>query len=283
MIKYMKSKQILILLIILLSFIIQPGQGQSYQDLPVYEQEISVLFDSLIKSGGDKVKMEVSQKIVSLFDRILLVDSSFYYPFDSLNNMGKVYSSDNLIRVYSWNIPLKNGMHKYVGYVQYLNKNTDSVHLIFLNNPSGVPPENDRDYDSANWYGALYYKILANECEGKVSYTLLGFRFNNFQTNTKIIEVMNVLEDEVRFGAPVFNLGKLIKNRIIFEYSARVAMMLRYDDELKMIVFDHLSPTEPQYEGEYQFYGPDFSYDGLKSTSCYWDLVEDLDLKNKLE
>ncbi len=279
----MRSKLVFILLTLILAFSTKPGKGQSYQDLPVYEQKISILFDSLIKSGGDKVKMEVSQKIVSLFDHILLVDSSFYYPFDSLQNMGKIYSSDQLIRVYSWNIPLKNGMHKYVGYVQYLNKNSDGVHLVFLDNPSGVPPENDRDYDSANWYGALYYKILANECEGKVSYTLLGFRFNNFQTNTKIIEVMKVMEDEVHFGAPVFHLGKVIKNRVIFEYSARVAMMLRYDDELKMIVFDHLSPTEPQYEGEYQFYGPDFSYDGLKFSPCYWNLVEDLDLKNKLK
>ena len=40
-------------------------------------------------------------------------------------------------------------------------------------------------------------------------------------------------------------------------------MMLRYDDKLKMIVFDHLSPSKPSYEGKYQYYGPDFSYDGL--------------------
>ncbi len=279
----MKSKLTLILLILLLSFYIKAGKGQSYLDLPAYEQKISILFDSLRKSGGDKVKIEVSQKIVSLFDRILLVDSSFYYPFDSLRNMGKIYSSDQLVRIYSWNIPLRNGMHKYVGYVQYFNKKKDRIHLVFLNNVSGVLPENGRDYDANNWYGALYYEIIPNECEGEMSYILLGFRFNNFQTNTKIIEVLNVLDNDIRFGTPVFHLEKVIKNRIIFEYSARVAMMLRYDDELNMIVFDHLSPTEPQYEGEYQFYGPDFSYDGLKPVSCYWDLVEDLDLKNKLQ
>ena len=80
----MKSKLTLILLTLLLIFYIKAGKGQSYQDLPVYEQKISVLFDSLRKSGGDKVKIELNQKIISLFDRILLVDSSFYYPFDSL-------------------------------------------------------------------------------------------------------------------------------------------------------------------------------------------------------
>ncbi len=279
----MGNKLTLIILISLLAFSFKQGNSQSYQELPLYEQQISVLFDSLRKSGGDKVKMEVSQKIVSLFDRILQVDSSFYYPFDSLLNMGKIYSSDELVRVYSWNVPLKNGMHKYAGFVQSLNKKRGSVHLVFLNNVSGVPPEITRDYDASNWYGALYYRILRNECEGEVSYILLGFRFNNFQTNTKIIEFMKILDDNVHFGSPVFHMGKVIKNRVVFEYSARVAMMLRYDDELRMIVFDHLSPTEPQYEGEYQFYGPDFSYDGFKPVSCYWELVEDLDLKNKLK
>jgi len=34
--------------------------------------------------------------------------------------------------------------------------------------------------------------------------------------------------------------------------------------KMNMIIFDHLSPSKPSYTGNYQFYGPDFSYDGLE-------------------
>ena len=54
---------------------------------------------------------------------------------------------------------------------------------------------------------------------------------------------------------------------------------MRFDKD--MIVFDHLSPSREDLEGQYQFYGPDFSYDGLRWKDCGWVLIEDLDLRAK--
>jgi hypothetical protein len=255
--------------------------SQQNVELPVYEQKISEIFDTLRKTTDDERKMKINHGLLSLFDEILSLDSSFYYPFDSLKNMGKIYSSDTLVRIYSWNLPLSNGTHKYFVYFQHLERKNGPVQHVFLYNKSNNPPDSVQIYNSENWYGALYYQVLRNECESRVSYTVLGFRFNDYLTNSKIIDEIVFTETDIEFGSPVFRSGNKVNNRVVFEYSARVAMMLRYDSEHQMIVFDHLSPTEPQYKGKYQFYGPDSSYDGYRNRSCFWDLEEDLDLKNK--
>jgi len=61
-------------------------------------------------------------------------------------------------------------------------------------------------------------------------------------------------------------------------------MTLKYDEGKEMIIYDHLSPSEPKYEGQYEFYGPDFSYDGLKYENGIWNTYFDLDPRlNKIE
>jgi hypothetical protein len=57
-------------------------------------------------------------------------------------------------------------------------------------------------------------------------------------------------------------------------------MSLRYDPTHKRIVFDHLSPSKPSYEGNYEFYGPDFSYDAFTFIDNTWVLVENIDIRN---
>ena len=64
------------------------------------------------------------------------------------------------------------------------------------------------------------------------------------------------------------------------EFSAELAMTLRYNPELKQIVFDHLTPLHPLYTGYFQFYGPDGSYDGLKFIEGIWVFEEDVDARN---
>jgi len=47
-----------------------------------------------------------------------------------------------------------------------------------------------------------------------------------------------------------------------------------------MIVFDHLSPSKPSLVGVYEFYGPDFSYDGYKFEKGMLELYPDIDIRN---
>jgi hypothetical protein len=84
------------------------------------------------------------------------------------------------------------------------------------------------------------------------------------------------------FGMPVFDgmKDRPGARRIIFEYSRQASMLLDYQTADKTIIFDHLAPRDENVRGQYEFYGPDFSYDGLRLVSGRWRLIEDLPLKN---
>ena len=87
-------------------------------------------------------------------------------------------------------------------------------------------------------------------------------------------------------GRPVFLEDQFLiegnmEDRLVLEYSADLAATVRYNEAMDMIVYDHLAPLHPIYSGNYQFYGPDGSYDGLKFTKGIWVLQEDIDVRNE--
>ena len=80
----------------------------------------------------------------------------------------------------------------------------------------------------------------------------------------KIIDVLTFDSQGTPILASGFNVdGKYRLSRIVFEFNARVNMVLRYNDDSKTIVFDHLSPSSPEFAGDFQYYGPDGSFDGF--------------------
>jgi len=101
-------------------------------------------------------------------------------------------------------------------------------------------------------------------------------------TNKKVIDVLFFDQwDNITFGAPVFlDENKKLKYRVVFEFSAQAVMLLRYEKKKKMIVFDHLSPTSPSAKGQFQYYGPDFTYDGFYFKKGIWNYRKNLDLRN---
>ena len=60
-------------------------------------------------------------------------------------------------------------------------------------------------------------------------------------------------------------------------------MALLFDDRVNMIVFDHLSPSESSFKGQYQYYGPDGSYDVLRFKRGKWFYKSDFDIRNSKE
>lgn len=251
------------------------------KEIAELEMEISSFFEQLRKIQNDNEKLEMNKKVIDVFNRMLSIEESFDFPFDSLKYLGKIYSPDRLLRIFSWNVPMLDGTHRYFGYIQYKSSKDGLIKLYFLDDSKNSRLTNDGVYTPDKWYGALYYEIVKAECKGKVFYTVLGFAFNNYLTNYKIVDVLSFKNDEIIIGSPIFKDKESLNFRQIFEYSARVSMMMRYEKDRSMIVYDHLSPSQPDYEGQYQFYGPDSSYDGFEFKDCFWNLIEDLNLTNK--
>jgi hypothetical protein len=254
-------------------------------DQRLREVEISV------RSGFMKIKQErddhkkeiIGDTLFSQMQKGLSLPSSFTYSFDSLKFIGKLMPSDSGFSIVNWTIPLSDGTYLYYLLLQTpdSSQGTSTVFPMKKRSATGLFPDSCT-LTSDQWYGAVYYQILVNPADTGKIYTLLGFDPNNFFTARKIIDVLSFDSlGRPLFGAPIFRYPDHTACRVLFEYSAQVSMMLRYDTALDMIVFDHLSPSEPGYEGVFQFYGPDFSYDGFIFSQGKWNYRKDLDIRNK--
>jgi hypothetical protein len=258
------------------------SQDNDSASISKYEQTIRGLFKKILESDNDSKKEKINNEIIKKLEQVLAIEGSFSYPFDSLRNIGRIISKDNKLRIYTWNLPYNDGTHRYYGFIQYYPPKEKKFLLFKLTDCSDdyQSPESMILTDSS-WFGALYYEIIEMKYQEVAYYVLLGFDFNNLLTTKKIIEVLYFKDDKVPvFGKPVFFYGDKLCNRIIFEYSSRVSMGLKYNKDLKMIIYDHLSPSKPSFEGHFMYYGPDFSYDGLEFKDGVWKEVRDVDVRN---
>lgn len=277
-----KYKKVFVLILFCMPVFYSFSQNTDTLSMHKYEQMLSELFSNISKNSNDIERERINNMIVDNMEQVLLIEGSFSYHFDSLKNIGKIVSPDNRLRIFTWNLPYVNGTHKYFGFIQYYPPNENKFLLYKLIDCSDnyESPENLILSDTS-WLGALYYEIIEKKYKGITYYTLIGFDFNSLLTAKKIIEVLYFEDDKVPvFGKAIFNYQNKLSNRIIFEYSAKVSMGLKYNRDLKMIVFDHLSPSKPSYTGHFMYYGPDFSYDGLDFKDGIWHEVRDVDVRN---
>jgi len=243
---------------------------------------LSSLLKSIAKETSFTVKDSLNTQFKKTFEQTLLINGSMLYPFDSLKSIGKLTSNDKKVRVFTWNLPQSAGIHQYYGYIQ-VKKSDGSIALhSLIDNRKNVKDLNNERLNPEKWLAGLYYQIADINFNSQTHYILLGFDFNNLFTSKKIIEVLSLDGNENPvFGLPVFNVdNKMMLSRIVFEFSARAVFTLRYNAEQQMIIFDQLSPAKPEYLGDFQFYGPDSSFDGFKLENGKWVYVRDLDLRN---
>jgi len=271
----MKKYLILVLLFFSINIFAQSPEIKQKTD------SISALFGLIVKAQSDEEKQTYNEQIKNIFAELLLNKETFDYSFLELKFVSKLKSDDELLKIYTWNLPFENGTFEYFGFVQ-LKQNNGSIELIELKDKSKKIKDAEKKVLYANnWYGALYYKLLTNSYKGKTYYTLLGWDGNDNFTNKKIIDILSIKHKKIQFGSPIIKINNNeTKNRLIFEYSEQAKMMLRYDDKVKMIVFDHLAPEQKKFKGQYMYYGPDLSQDGLFFQDGYWIMKFNLDLRN---
>ncbi len=221
-------------------------------------------------NGVEKLQAELAFRD-SLF-QVVSFPGSEQFVFDSLPFIGRIATIDKKLVLYSWNIPQPDGFHHYFCITQFFLKAEKGYKSTLLIEEPGSINRNPQGL-STNlfWPGALYYEIVPTRFKGKEYFTLLGYDFNNLLSNRKFIEVLGFSEE----GLPIFQTNAILynekpHNRLIFEYNERAQMMLQYSKADRMIVFDHLSPARPSLEGQFQFYGPDLSFDGLIFEEGIW-------------
>jgi len=262
----------------------------SYAQTPIdstlfrYEDTLKVLFNDAFQKDSikflktDKEKTDINEKILNVFQNALEYNNSFNYPFASLKNIGILTSKNKLLKIYTWNLKFKNNEYKYYGFIQYYNKKENEYFLFNLTDytPNIIAPE-QAILNNSKWYGALYYDIIEIKLQGETYYTLLGWKGNNLLTNKKVIEILYISNSgKIIFGKPIIKIENKTKKRIIFEYSIKTVMGLTYNESMNMIIFDHLSPLNSSLKGQYQYYGSDLTYDGLKFEKGVWQFYSNV-------
>jgi len=252
------------------------------------ETELVEIFDSLFFKNEirflrtDDEKISLNDSLLKLFREVLDAEGSFEYPFNKLIYCGILKSSDNLVRIYNWNLRFSDGSYKYYGFIQYYHPKHNEIYTWELKDVSkNIENPETLILNHNHWYGSLYYYIYTHKERNNTYYMLLGWDGNNFFTNKKTIEPLHFTkEGEPFFGKKVFNYKLRNQTRIIFEYSINVTMVLRYDDNVNAIVWDHLSPENLSKKDDYTYYGPDASYDGLKFEKGKWQYIPEIYVTN---
>lgn len=253
--------------------------SESIDSLVRLEIELQDMLARVVQETNHTQKSLVNQQFADLFRTALHYEGAFDYPFDSLTNVGKQKSEDNTLRVFTWNLPQPRGLQQYFGFM-----------LVNLEGQVQVYDLEDKrtDFDSphlgvgspSKWFGALYYELITQQYGGKTYYTLLGVDLNNIFSSKRIIEVVTLENGAPVFGVPIVRLRDRMISRVIFEYSSRATMILRWDKDNRMIVSSHLTPMQPTYAGNYQYYVPDLSFDGFSFTDGFWVYTPDIDARN---
>jgi hypothetical protein len=244
------------------------------------EVRLKTLFSHITnKNTGDK-NLLINDSIVNELEQALNLPGAFEYPFDSLRFVGKITAENLKVRILTWNIAFGDGTNRYFGFVLH-NTGKDKPNVFRLKDGGSKENFKTATLNPENWYGCLVYEIVEKKIDGTPFYFFLGYRPDDIFITHKVIDVLWFNNAVPVFGKALFNYHNTMLNRIVFEYSAKVRMMLQWNKDMNMIVFDHLASTNSSQTGDNRFYGPDLSFDGLKLEKGTWQLYENIDARNQ--
>ena len=255
--------------------------AQGPDSLDLLKSEI-LLEDLFVQLYSDSLsdREQVLTTILDIMPDVLASEGAMEFPWNGLNRIGVVTSDDQLIRIFTWHVTDDPDHHRYFGLIQVGQKKGKFKLYTLVDNGLNQRGVTKLDQSIEDWYGKLYYSIITSTHKRKTYYTLLGMDFNDTRSTIKTIETLTIQRSQPRFAKELFFNGRDKQDRLVLEYSSQVAISVRYDPGMDMITFDHLVPFHPIYENNYEFYGPDGSFEGLQFEDGTWILRTDIDARN---
>lgn len=235
-------------------------------------------YDSLLSN-----RQKACYAFIPSFVRALTIENSFYFPFDSLYTVSKIYAPDSAFRIFTWQLVLPGGKFRYFGVMQM--RSSKPKFFPLHDRSDTMTYHSQRVLTNENWYGCLYYNIVTNYVNRKPVYTLFGYEAADLLTRRKVLEILTFNEKGAPiFGAPVIHIKMeedSFRNkrydtlhRFFIEYKYNAPTVFNYDPELQMVVFDHVAPPTDKAKGATFSYVPDGTYEGFIWKSDKWNWVE---------
>ncbi len=241
------------------------------------QDSLQILSDKVVTGINALDRLKADSVFTKVFVRALKTNHSYYFPFDSLYAVSRLYAPDSSFRIFTWQLVINDNVIRQHGAIQM--KTTDgSLKLFPLIDKSDITGNMaDTIANHYGWMGAVYYKIIETKHQGRTYYTLLGYDENNIRSNKKIIEILSFENGQPIFGGRQFSIasGFGYNNkmaRFIMEYKKQASPRLTYDADLNMIIFEHLVSESNQPNKKWTLIG-DGDYEGFKWTDGRWVYV----------
>lgn len=209
--------------------------------------------------------------------RALVNKNSFYYPFNSLENISKLFSPDSSFKIFTWQMIINENMIRQHGAIQMRTADGSLQLLPLIDKSDIIVNQTDTVTNNRSWMGAIYYKIIHTKNANKHYYTLIGYDENNISSTKKIIETLEFINGEPIFGSHLFSFTEESKNkpplsRFILEFKKNTGARVNYDDQLGIIIFEHLESETNEPSKKWTFI-PDGDYEGFKWRNGKWQHI----------
>jgi hypothetical protein len=242
-----------------------------------HQDSLKSFADDIVNAPEPAQRFRADSSFIRMLVRALKIPHSFYYPFDSLLTISKLYAPDSSFRIFTWQIKKDVYVFLQRGAIQ-MRTPDGSLKLFPLHDVSMFSRKPQDSIRSANnWIGAIYYRIIQENANGKNIYTLLGFDDFTVSSNKKWMEVLTFNEQgQPVFGGPYFSFkddsakaSKKEVDRFYIEYKKEAVTTFNYDSSLNMIVYDHLV-SETDEPNRKDSYVPDGDYEGFVWKNGQW-------------
>jgi len=281
-------KQLLVCIILISSISLAVSQSaklDSKTELKQREAKLKIFSEDMINGKHWYLRFYADSIFTRGLVQALKVKNSFYYPFDSIETISKLYAPDSSFRIFTWQMMKDYTYYRQRGAIQMRTKDGSLKLFPLFDASSFTNAPNDSIRDINNWIGAIYYKILLNKDGNKNVYTLLGFDENGPRSNKKWMEILTFDDEGIphfggdyfRFETPARDTVKHRKPVVRFnlEYKKESKLKFNYDRSTQMIVYDHLISEENEPENLYT-YIPDGSYEAFTWTNNKWEHTKKL-------
>jgi hypothetical protein len=260
-----------------------PAAGLSAESLSflhAMEDSLITTADSMYTAYIPDTRPAYCERFVRQLVKALKVPDSYKYPFDNLSKKINIMSpDDNSFRMFNWNIIPTPVTSRYYGAIQMPTEQLKLYPMVDYSEDLGHNAT-DSPLSHTKWYGALYYRIITHEVDGKKMYTLFGLNASNPISNKKVMEPLTITDAGPVFGAQIFNINSettpgLPIYRFILEYKKEVQVSMNWDDDMKVVYFDKLVSQVNDPNRKYT-YVPSGQYDGFKWQDDQWKYMADL-------
>lgn len=233
------------------------------------QSDLDFYGDIMIYAYKPEHRMQAAKKFESLFEQYINDTAYSEDDLSWLEWVSVLYPEDKSFRVVSWQIKESDSLYHYHAFVQL--DNGKKIELSGGEEYWSKISYDEREPDDVPM--AMYYnmKKLSDE-----HYLLFGINEFNQYEKIKIAEVLCIVDDEnIKFGAPVFtNNFEDPKYRLVLQYADDARVSLNYNEDLELLIYDHLISRMGRIPNQGVTSLPDGSYEAYKKKGDKLEYIE---------